>query len=310
MQRDWRVRLLAGVLCLLLTSSCLSVSSQQRPLDEPAGATGGIALKVFADDAALRAQSPGPRGLFIELERREAGDRYTPVFRSLEPSWSVMGLPAGEYRLRFPARLDEWGNAVALDQKPRRVKVHAGEVTEVETVLSHVNYGLIAAGVVTAVVAAVLLEDWLDTHDLPDPPLPPLPPPPVLDAVFWVTLDIATTPEIWMPAGPATAPVVTSHFPPSDALVAARRLRVTFALSEPLAVNRIASDAVTVLAEEAGLVPGSTSYDPEHWWIVWDADEELPRADLLHVTLAAESVNDLRGDEMEGPVSFQFRTTQ
>lgn len=302
-------RLVAGFLCVLLGTSCFSVHSHRRPIEEPGVATGGLALKVFLNDGARRAQSPGPRGLFVELERREAKDRYSPVFRSLEPSWSVMGLPEGEYRLRFPARLDEAGNAVALEEKPRRVNVRAGEVTEVEAVLEHVNYGWVAAGVVAAVVAAVLLEDWLDDHDLPVPPLPPPPPPAVLDAIFYVTLELASGPEPWTPAGPANAPVVTSHFPPDQALVAARRVRVTFALSEPLVEQRIASDSVTVLAEEAGLVPGSASYDPERWWIIWESDEDLPRADRFHVTLAAEAVSDPHGEGMDLPYSFEFRTT-
>jgi hypothetical protein len=218
-----------------------------------------------------------------------------------------MGLPAGEYRLRFPARLDEAGHTVALDEEARRLRVRSGEVTEVDAVLEHVSRGLIAAGVITAVVAAVLLEDWLDDHDLPLPPLPP-PPPEVFDAIFYVSLDIATTPSgPWTHAGPVATPVVTSHFPPADALVAARRLRVTFALSAPIATLR--SDGVTVLAEEAGVVPGMTSYDGERWWIVWEADGDLPRNDVLHVTLAADAVEDLRGDDLPSPTTFVFRTT-
>ncbi len=300
-------RPLCATLAALLLSSCFSVQTRRRPLDDPRAATGGVALRVFADDAARRAQSPGPRGLFVELERREAQSRYAPVFRSLEPAWSVMGLPAGDYRLRFPARLDDQGNAVALDEKPRSVRVRAGEVTEVDAVLEHVNRGLIAAGVITAVVAAVLLEDWLDDHDLPLPPLPP-PPPEVIDAIFYVSLDIATTPPgPWTPAGPVATPVVTSHFPPADALVAARRLRVTFALSAPIAGMR--SDGITVLAEEAGVVPGTTSYDGDRWWIVWEADGDLPRNDVLHVTLAADAIEDLHGDDLPAATSFVFRTT-
>ncbi len=82
--------------------------------------------------------------------------------RSSRPgaSW---GLPPGEYLLRFPARLDEAGNAVRLDEEPRLVKVQAGEVTEVDTVLEHVDKGLIVAGVIAAVALAV----FLDAHDLP-----------------------------------------------------------------------------------------------------------------------------------------------
>ena len=129
-------------------------------------------------------------GLFVELERK-SGKSWEPVFRSLEPAWSVLGLPPGDYRLRFTSRLDERGEPVALDERPRSVKVRAGEVSEVDAVLEHVDTGLVVVGVIAAVAAAVLLHDWLDEHDLPVPPLPPLPPPAVADAIFWISLDLA-----------------------------------------------------------------------------------------------------------------------
>lgn len=301
----------ALVLATLLLSSCLSVRTHRRPLAERDGATGGVALRVFADDGTRRLDVPGPRGLYVELERREAGDRFTPVFRSLEPVWSVMGLAPGEYRLRFPARLDEEGHAVRLEERPRRVRVRAGEVAEVEAVLDHVNKGLVVAGVVTAVVAAVLLEDWLDDHDLPLPPLPHPPAPELAEAVFYLTLDASSAAhEPWHAAGTASPPVVTSHFPPAGAWVAARRVRVTLALSEPLAEGRLRADGITVLAEQAGPLSGTASYDGDRWWVVWESEEDLPRDDVIHVTLAADAVTDLRGQGLAAPVSFEFRTTQ
>jgi hypothetical protein len=176
-------------------------------------------------------------------------------------------------------------------------------------VLEHVNRGLVAAGVLTAVVAAVLLEDWLDDHDLPLPPLPP-PPPEVVDAIFYVTLDAVTSPaEPWQAAGPVGVPVVTSHFPPADALVAARRVRITFALSAPLDAHTLRADGVTVLGETAGLLPGTASYDADRWWLVWEPEGDLPRNELLHVTLSADAIEDLQGDALPGPTSFVFRTT-
>ena len=185
MRRSPLTRQLALALAALLVTSCLAVQTRHRPITDVGGVAdghGGIALKVFADDDARKAGTPGPRGLFIELERRE-GNHRRPVFRSLEPAWSVMGLPPGDYLLRFPARLDEEGKAVRLDEKPRLVKVQAGEVTEVDTVLEHVDMGLVVAGVIAVVALAV----FLDAHDLPVPPLPPVPAPPGLfDAVFWI----------------------------------------------------------------------------------------------------------------------------
>lgn len=311
MRRTPLTRQLALALAALLLSSCLSVQTRHRPLTGVADGHGGIALKVFANDDAQKADAPGPRGLFIELERRE-GQRFTPVFRSLEPAWSVMGLPPGDYLLRFPARLDEEGNAVKLDEEPRLVKVQAGEVTEVDTVLEHVDKGLIVAGVIAAVALAV----FLDVHDLPVPPIPPIPPPPgVLDAVFWISLDAATPPYYgpppgWVPAGPGRTPVVTSHFPSDGARVSADRVRITFALSAPLDGHTLQDDGITVLGEKSGLLPGHTTYDGDRWWLVWEGDADLPRDETLHVTLAAEAIEDMAGNELAAPVSFSFTTTE
>ncbi|MEO8197907.1 MAG: hypothetical protein ABI689_14415 [Thermoanaerobaculia bacterium] len=303
---------LALLIAALVLTSCLSVQTRHHPMTFAGGAadgSGGIALRVFADDDAQKAGTPGPRGLFIELERK-VGNGFTPVFRSLEPAWSVMGLPPGEYRLRFPARLDDEGNTVKLDEDSRPVKVHVGEVTEVDTVLEHVDKGLIVVGVIAAVALAV----FLDTHDLPLPPLPPIPPPSdVLDAVFWISLDTATTPVYgppggWIAAGPGRTPVVTSHFPPEGARVAADRVRITFALSGPLATHTLRDDGITVLGEQSGLLSGHTTYDGERWWLIWEGDADLPRDETFHVTLAADAVEGPAGDELPAAVSFAFET--
>lgn len=311
MRRAPWTRHFALLVAALLLNSCLSVQTRHHPATGVTDGSGGIALQVFADDDAQKAGTPGPRGLFIELERK-AGKGYVPVFRSLEPAWSVMGLPPGEYRLRFPARLDDEGNAVKLDEDPRPVKVQAGEVTEVDTVLEHVDKGLIVAGVIAAVALAV----FLDTHDLPVPPLPPIPPPPgVLDAVFWISLDAATPPVYgppggWVPAGPGRTPVVTSHFPPDGARVAADRVRITFALSGPLDAHTLQDGGITVLGEKSGLLPGHTTYDGDRWWLVWEGDTDLPRDETLHVTLSQEAIEDMYGNELAAPVSFGFTTTE
>lgn len=310
MHRPLPFRVAALGVAALVLASCFSVQTRQRPAAVAGGeTTGGIALQVFADDDARQAATPGPRGLFVELDRQE-GQAFVPVFRSLEPAWSVMGLAPGKYRLRFPSRLDPAGNVQPLDERARTVKVDAGKVTEVDAVLEHVDKGLIVAGVVAAVAAAILLDDWLDSHDLPTPPLPPPPPPVVLDAIFWLSLDLADLPAApWIPAGPARPPVVTSHFPPDEALVAARRLRITFALSEPLDPGSVDPAGVAVLGESSGLLAGRTSYDAERWWIVWEAEGALPRGELFHVTLAEGAAEDTSGQDLAAPASFTFRTT-
>ena len=62
-----------------------------------------------------------------------------------------MGLEPGRYRVRFPARLDDAGNAVANAERPRGIRVRAGKVTEVEATLGYV---FDAAGPTGAIITA------------------------------------------------------------------------------------------------------------------------------------------------------------
>lgn len=297
-------RLVALLLVAALAAACVSVHpTGSRKIG---GTTGGISVRVYADDAGRRAARLAPSRIMAEVDRRRSDRSWEPIFRSLAASWTVAGLPPGEYRVRFPAMLDETGNVVRLRESSQSVRVRAGEIVQVETTLSHVSGVLVAAGVVTAVVAAVLLHDWLDDHDLP---LPPLPPPDVVEAFTYVTLDLAFDGGgEWRVQD--RAPAVTSHFPAEGDLVAARRLRVVFALSEPLGERTVAPDAVVVLGEESGFVAGHSTYDPEHWWVVWNPDGELPRGQTLHVTLAADAVESVAGRELPFASSFSFRTTE
>lgn len=305
MRATRRHSLLALALAASLLAGCFSVSANQRPAPEAArdARLGGVSLRVFDDDAARRAGVVAGAGLVTELERHEQGG-WTPVFSSLDPAWTVMGLEPGRYRVRFPARLDDAGNAVENAERPRGIRVRAGKVTEVEATLEHVSAPLIAAGVVTAVVATVLLHDWLDDLDLPVPPLPPTE---VLETAFWIGLDIAaeaSAPDWQVVPVPPETPVVTSHFPADGALVAAARVRVVFALSRPIGDSILrGDDPITVVAEAAGPIPGFTSLDRGGAWLVWESEDDLPRGDRFHVTLAAE---DLRSGR---PAEFSFRTT-
>lgn len=298
-----------GVTVLLLLSltvwvatGCVSVKTSATR--SAAGAGGGVAVEVYASDAARRAGVVGPHGLLGELERREERV-WQPVFRSLNPSWAVVGLPAGTYRVRFPARLSEAGEVQRLARPAERtLKVRDGTITDVRVTLSHVPAALVAAGVVTVVVAAVLLAKFLDDHELPRPPLPP---PEVVELALYVSLDLAQM-AAWREMRDRQPPLVTSHFPAAGAAVAARRPRVIFAFSEPLAPRSLRGDAVTVLGEASGLIPGVVSYDAGHWWVAWAPAVDLPRGDAVHVTLAAESVRDLAGNAASSSVSFAFRT--
>jgi hypothetical protein len=266
---------------------------------------GGVQVTVFADDDDREAGVVGPRFVHGDLERRE-GNRWVPVFKALSPTWTVVDLPPGRYRVRFTAQLDSEGNATALDDEGREFRVKQGKVTEVETTLSHFPTGLVVAGVVTAVVAAVLLDDWFDDLDLPTPPLPT---PILADAIFHLTIDLAAF-HAEAPGRPDLGPAVTSHFPEDGAVVAAGTVRVLFAFSEPLNARDLEASAITVVAEQAGLIPGVVAYDPERWWLTWDAEGNLPRGDVFHATLAPGTFEDLGGNETSDPVTFTFQTTR
>ena len=224
-----------------------------------------------------------------------------PVFRSLNPAWTVAGLPPGEYRVRFPARLDESGNVVQLSDKSTTVAVRDGAVTDVRAVLDHVSTGLVVLGVVTVVAIAVILTKETHDHGLPLPP----PPPPELH----FSINLAASSGCGG-AERSLPPAVTSHFPAAGAVVAARRPRLVFSLSQALRPTSLKADGVTVLGEASGLVPGQVSYDAEHWWVVWQPTIGLAPGDTFHITLAQDAVEDLAGHELTAPVTFTLRTAR
>jgi hypothetical protein len=290
--------LILGQLVLSL-SGCLSVQATSTRKAEGPG--GGVAVQVFADDAGRRAGKPSPAGIMGELDRKE-GASWVPVFRSLNPTWTVAGLAPGAYRVRFPARLDDSGNVVRLEGRATEVKVKDGKITDVNAVLDHVDTALVVA----AVVAAVLIGKYVSDHGLPEPPPPP---PGLLDALFYVSIDIFTGPG-WTGVADRLPPTVTSHFPTTGALVAARRPRVIFSFSEPLRAQEVKPDGVTVLGEAGGLAPGQVSYDAQNWWVVWQPQADLNPGDTYHVTLAKDAVEDLAGNEAEAPTTFTFKTAR
>lgn len=298
----WQRRLALLQICLLL-AGCVSMrTAGTRDHEDPE--LGGLQVTIFADDDDRAAGVVGPHYVVSELERRENG-RWFPVFKAMQPSWSVADLPPGKYRLRIPAMLDSQGHAVALQGETRVFRVQDGEIRDVEVVLDHFPTGLVVAGIAVAVIAAILLHDWLDDHDLP---VPPLPHPVVADLAFHLTVDLAAFPG-YGPGRGDLPPAVTTHFPEDGALVAARSVRVVFAMSEPLNGGEIDPRAITVVADHAGLVPGTAHYDSQRWWLTWEGEGDLPRDDHFTVTLQPTAVEDLGGNELTEPVTFTFRTT-
>lgn len=284
---------------VLLLAGCTSIQQVgTRPFE---GEGGALRVRVFADDEARAASAVLEAPIVGALERRE-GERWRPIFRSLEPSWTVAGLAPGPYRVVFSARLDANGEVEGLERTvTRKIDVAAGELAEVEVVLDHVSPAMVAAGVAAVVVAAVLLHEWLDDADLPSPPAPPAW---AVETAFWVTLDLLARPPGWVerPAGPT----VTSHFPAAGERVEARRPRVVFALSEPLEPAGVAADTVVVTTAEGEALPGTTEYDAEHWWIVWEPERDLPAGRTLHVALDADGLVDRTGGPFAGAVGFDF----
>jgi len=302
MRRPIAVFLVVAQLALAL-SGCLSVrATGSHPAPGPGG---GVAVRVFADDDARREGRAAPVGVLGELQRRD-GKGWVTVFRSLDPAWTVVGLPRGEYRVRFPARLDDAGNVVRLSESATGVAVDEGAVTEVQAVLSHVSAGLVVLAAVTVVAIVVILTKEGHDHGLP---VPPPPPPWLADVAFNVALNIAFVAGTADAVAPP-APAVTSHFPAQGALVAARRPRVIFAMTQPMRPGDVKGDAVAVLGEASGLVPGQVSVDAEHWWVVWEPRADLLQGDTFHVTLVADRLEGASGKEMEKPATFTFKTAR
>lgn len=292
--RPFAARFLALLLIVQL-SGCLSVHTQSRRENRPEA---GVMVVVFADDAARRRGEPGPAGVLSELEYRQQG-RWQPVFRSLEPRWTLTGLPPGRYRLRFPARLDEAGKVVPLSEKPKKFTLKAGEMLQLQAVLEHVPVALVVAGVVVVAVVAVALSKWLKDADLPEPPLPP---PELLDVAFHLTWNWAFP---WPEETDRAAPVVTSHFPAAGAQVPPGQLKLIWVFSEPLAPTSLDPKKLRVLGERSGLLQGVASYDASRWWVVWQSTAPVSR-EKVHATLDAGAVEDASGNELAQAVSFSF----
>jgi hypothetical protein len=127
--------------------------------------------------------------------------------------------------------------------------------------------------------------------------------------VFYVSVNLIPAPG-WTGVSDRLPPSVTSHFPASGALVAARRPRVVFAFSEPLRPDEVKADGVAVLGEKTGLVAGLVSYDSERWWVIWEPQADLAPGDAFHVTLAQDAVEDLAGNEPKAATTFTFRTAR
>jgi len=291
-----------ALLAALLVAGCATMREAGRtPI---AGDTGAIRVAVYADDDARAGGRLLGEPIAGVLERRVRSS-WEPVFRSIEPSWAVAGLEPGRYRVRFDLTLDEGGQPEDLERPVRReIKVQAGEAVDVELLLDHVSTGMVVAGVAAVVVAAILMDEWLDDLDLPRPPLPP--PSWGLDVAFWITLESQEAPRAWSPN--RGAPQITSHFPRAGSTVDADRARVIFVLSEPIDAELLIDGDVVVETDDGIEIPGRVSWDAAQWWLVWEPESELPRDRRFHVTLRAADIADATGLRLAGPTGFEFDT--
>jgi hypothetical protein len=298
-----RRRAVALGLVALLAFGCATARQTGRV---PSGSSeSGVRVAVFADDDARDAGTVLDEAISGVLERRERG-AWTPVFRTLEPAWTVAGLSPGRYRVRFDLGLDPAGQPEALDRPVvETFEVRAGEVVEVEVILDHVSPAAVAAGAVAIVVAAVLLHEWLDDLDLPAPPAPPHW---AVETAFWITLDLATEPAVWVPRD--LSPQVTSHFPRDGDLVAAARVRVVFALSEPIDAEMLDPLAIRVATADGTPVAGRVDWDGARWWLTWEPEQDLPRETTFVVTLDAGSIVDPAGASLSASRVFEFSTSR
>lgn len=296
---------LARLLVALLLVGCATAREAGRsPID---GDRGAIRVAVYADDDARETGRLLGEPIAGVLER-QAGDRWQPVFRSIESSWAVAGLEPGRYRVRFDLTLDDGGQPEDLERPVRReVDVRSGEAVDVELLLDHVSTGMVVAGAAAVVVAAILLHEWLDDLDLPRPPLPP--PSWGLDVAFWVTLEASGPRTVWTPS--RGAPQVTSHFPAAASTVDADLVRVIFVLSEPIDAERL-EDGDIVVSTDGGdgwiELPGRVSWDEAQWWLIWEPEEPLPRGRRFRATLRADAIADATGLHLAGPTGFDFDT--
>lgn len=292
-----------GAAVLALASLALGCVSVRRLEPEPLPASdeaGALELRVYASDHDRRAGVVGPRHVESVLERRER-DVWVPVFRSLEPAWRVEDLAPGRYRVTLPSVLDAEGNPVPVEDARKTVRVRQGQLSRLEGNLDHVPKGAIAAGIVGAVIVGALLHEILDDLDLPTPP------PELVDVAIGVTVDLA----VWGGdrggvRAPDRPPVVTSVFPEADALVAVPSLRVVVAFSEPLAA--VEPDAIRVTADRSGPLPGTTFWDEEHWWLVWEPAGDLPPGEEIAFEVEPSKVRDMSGRALRGVTRSTFRT--
>lgn len=294
---------LLAALAPLAFDGCVSIGVSRSVVGDAAPA-GSLAVTVYDSPADHDAGRPTALPALAELVSLEGGAER-PVARSMAASWSVDALPKGRYALRVKKRIDRNGDIVELSGSGRRTfDVRAGERTDVAVTLKKVPILWIVLAAVTLVVLVVLSITWAKEGKIPVPPLPPLPhivPPVAFSAEF------VAVPGV----GPRERePQAVDVFPAKGSVVAARRVTVSFLMSEPLDPRRLGAEAVSALGTLTGEIPGVVSYRPEEQLLRFTPSRDFTRGEEVTVTLDLAAVSAASGARGEGHVSTSFHVAR
>jgi hypothetical protein len=282
----------------LALDGCVSIGLSRSPRDAGEGSTGELAVAVYRKSADRDAGVPVAHPVLAELQRVDGGARTT-VARSMAASWQV-DLPPGRYALLVTRKIDEKGDVVPL-KKPstREFEVRPGERVGASVVLEQVPVGLIVLAAVTVVLLVVLAITLADEVDLPPPP--PLPDPALFMGVaLEIPFRAATGPR-------AAEPGVADVFPAPGSVVAARRVTVSFFMTEPLEEESVEEGAVLAVGSLSGEIPGNVSWLDEERLLRFSPSVDFRPGEDVTVTLDLDKVETRDGKSGSGRVTTTFR---
>lgn len=299
MARAFVARLLLVALAPVALDGCVSVGISRSALEARSSPGGELAVAVYQKSSDRDAGVPVGFPVLAELQRVEAGSRTT-VARSMAATWSLTDLPPGRYALDVTRKIDEKGDVVPL-KKPstREFDLRAGERVEAAVVLERVPVGLIVLAAVTVILLVVLAIALADEVDLPPPP--PLPDPALFVGVaLEIPFRAATGPR-------AVEPGVADVFPAPGSVVAARRVTVSFFMTEPLEEESLEEDAVLAVGSLSGAIPGRVSWLEDERLLRFSPSIDFRQGEEVTVTLDLDKVESREGKRGRGRVSTTFR---
>lgn len=294
---------LIATLAPLAFDGCVSIRVERSVFDERA-ATGSLSVAIHEAASDRDARRLATLPALAELVSLEGG-RERPVARSMAASWSLDVLPAGRYALRVKKRINRDGDIVELRGTGRKqFAVRAGERTDVAVVLERVPVLWIVLAAVTLVVLVVLSITWAKEGKIPTPPLPPVPNvlPPIAFSAEFVTMH--------RDGSRATEPAPVDVFPARGSVVAARRVTISFLMSEPLDAGRLGAGAVRALGTLSGEIPGVVSYRPDEQLLRFTPSLDFAKGEDVTVTVDLAELRGASGARGEGRFSTSFHVSR